>query len=296
MLVSANDGANALAYHCSGTVENFMEGLNAHLQAVGCKNTTFYNPHGLYYPNHKTTAYDLAVMTKEALKHPLFREIVASDKFTKGETNLQPAITFTQSNRLIRPGAYYYPKAIGVKTGYIRAAGHNLVAAATHEGRTLIAVVMKCSDRKHIFEETKKMFEAAFKETPVEKVVLDGGLQSFQLTANGAEKPVKAMLEDKLTYTCYPSEEPEVKCTVIWDEVKLPVSEGDRIGQVRLKTNEGRLLAQAPLYAYEDVSATFSHRSITSLTDLWSRFPALSIVVLSVILGVIILLIRRSLI
>lgn len=278
MLASGNDAANAIAFQCGGTMDNFMANLNVHLQKIGCTQTHFANPHGLYYPTHKTTAYDLAVMTREALKNPIFKQIVATTSYTKGQTNLQPPFTFAQSNKLLRNGPYYYPKAIGVKTGYIRASGHNLVSAATQDGRTLIAVVMNCKEGKDKFIESKKMFETAFAEKKVERTVFDKGPQKFELAIPGAQKPVKGQLDSALSYKCYPSEEPEFKCLLVWDEVSLPVNQGQRIGELRLALADGKVIAHANLVAQEDVEASFSHKLKTSIVDLWTLHPALMLI------------------
>ncbi len=78
MVVSAGDASNVIAQHLSGSVPKFVDEVNAYVKELGCKNTLFTNPHGLYDPKHQTTVYDMALMTKEALKNPIFREIVAT--------------------------------------------------------------------------------------------------------------------------------------------------------------------------------------------------------------------------
>jgi D-alanyl-D-alanine carboxypeptidase (penicillin-binding protein 5/6) len=72
MVCSGNDAANAIAEYAAGSVPKFMEGMNEYLRTLGCENTSFKNPHGLPDPEHVTTAYDLALITKEALKLPFF--------------------------------------------------------------------------------------------------------------------------------------------------------------------------------------------------------------------------------
>jgi D-alanyl-D-alanine carboxypeptidase (penicillin-binding protein 5/6) len=124
-----------------------MTQLNDYVKRLGCTSTTFYNPHGLHHPKQQTTAYDLAVITQDALKNPVFREMVATVRYTRPKTNKQEPSTLVQTNRLLRTGPFYYPKAIGVKTGYYSLAGNNLVAAAKDGERTLIAVVLKANER-----------------------------------------------------------------------------------------------------------------------------------------------------
>ena len=181
MLASGDDAANVIAKYVGGTIPKFMEELNSYLKEIGCTQTTFYNPHGLHHPNQQSTAYDMALLTREALKNSIFRKIVATQRYTRPKTNKQEASPLVQSNKLMRPGPYYYPKAIGVKTGYYSLAGNNLVAAAEDGQRTLIAVLLKAPNRKSVFIDAKKMFETAFNQVKVKRVLLHKGTQRFSL-------------------------------------------------------------------------------------------------------------------
>ncbi|HEY5236646.1 MAG TPA: serine hydrolase, partial [Rhabdochlamydiaceae bacterium] len=124
MLCSGNDAANVLAENTSGSIDKFIIELNQFLKSEGILETQFTNPHGLHHHEHWTTAYDMALMTKLALKHETFREIVRATKYDCPQSNKQPPRTISQHNKLVKPGPYFYPKAIGVKTGYVAKAGH----------------------------------------------------------------------------------------------------------------------------------------------------------------------------
>ena len=87
MLRSGNDAANVIAHHLSGDVPTFVGEMNEFLQSIGCKSTYFCNPHGLHAPWHQTTAFDMALITKEALKSPLIRKIVSTVEFERPKTN-----------------------------------------------------------------------------------------------------------------------------------------------------------------------------------------------------------------
>lgn len=260
MVSSGDDAANMIAKYAGETIPKFMDGLNLYVKEVGCQSSTFYNPHGLHHPKQQTTAYDVAILTREALKNPLFREIVATVRYTRPKTNKQDPTTLVQTNRLLRAGPYYYPKAIGVKTGYYSLAGNNLVAAAKDGDRTLIAVVLKVKERKDIFLDTKKMFEAAFSQPKVQRVFLRKGEQKFALNLQGAEKPIPSYIRDDLTLEYYPAEEPSVKCLLIWDQhVQLPVTKDLALGQIVLQSEQGTPLQAVPIYASEDVTSTWLH-------------------------------------
>src|SRR5580700_845367 len=140
MLASGNDAANVIAEYVSRDIPTFIEELNRFVRGKGCLNTTLYAPHGLSHPKHRTTAYDLAIVAREALKNPFFREVVKTAQYSRPQTNKQGESILYQHNALVKPGRFYYQKAIGIKTGYTLGSGYTLVAAAEDERRKLIAV------------------------------------------------------------------------------------------------------------------------------------------------------------
>ncbi len=132
MLQSGNDAAVALALACSGSVESFVALMNQQAQKLRLANTHFENPNGLDGETHYSTATDLAKLTSYALKNPEFAKIVSTKNIRIGERCL------TNHNRLL----WSVDGAIGVKTGYTKAAGRILVSAAKRNGRTLVAVTI----------------------------------------------------------------------------------------------------------------------------------------------------------
>lgn len=182
MVASANDAANVVAYHLgAGDIDKFMEGLNAYLQELGCKNTKFCNPHGLFSPKHQTTAADMALIARTFMKEPKLRELASSSSYTIEATNKQEKRILPNSNKLVRKGtAHHYPKAIGLKTGYTSDAGHTLVAAAKHDDRLLIVVLMQCEERQDLFEDAKNLFEKAFAEKKVTSTLLKKGKKAVK--------------------------------------------------------------------------------------------------------------------
>lgn len=132
MLHSGNDAAVALALACSGSVDEFVAVMNVTAQKLGMQNTHFENPNGLDGKTHYSTARDLAVLTKYALKSEEFIQITSTKSIEVGNRCL------TNHNRLL----WSVEGAIGVKTGYTRAAGRILVSAAERQGRRLIAVTI----------------------------------------------------------------------------------------------------------------------------------------------------------
>lgn len=163
MIHSANDAANMIAKHTGGSVAGFMKELNSYLKGIGCKNTHFKNPHGMHYPNHYTTAYDLALITYEGLKDPLFRQFFKAKEHHLSETNKRKARKITGYNKLLKPGnPYYSPYVIGSKLGYHDQAKGTLVAAAQKNGKTLIVVLLKCPKAHQKYEDALLLFNKGF--------------------------------------------------------------------------------------------------------------------------------------
>ncbi|MCB1111401.1 MAG: D-alanyl-D-alanine carboxypeptidase [Chlamydiia bacterium] len=260
MIASGNDAANVIAQYVGGTIPGFMEEVNSYLKSIGCHNTHFCNPHGLHHPKHLTTAYDMALMTREALKDKEFRMMVKTVKYTRPKTNKQNPTTLVQTNKMIRSGRkVYYPKAIGVKTGYHAAAQNTYVAAAESDGRTLIAVLIKVKDRDDCYHDAKKLFEAAFAQSPMRRVLLKAGPQKYQLKIDGAARVVQTYIDTDVCADFFPAEEPNFKCKLFWKEVQLPIVKGQHVGNLQLSTEEGRIVQTVPIYAKDDVGRSWGY-------------------------------------
>ncbi len=267
MLSSGNDAANVLAKHVSGSIDRFVQEMNEFLRKKGIKETRFLNPHGLHHPEHQTTAYDMALMAKEALKHPFFREVVKTVRYPRPETNKQPKTDFIQSNRLLKKGPYFYPKALGVKTGYTSHAGYTLVAAAEHEGRRLIAVVLGCPEMPSRYKDATRLFEAAFAEKPLTRTLFSQAFDLFNRPIKGAKKPLQAYLAKDVEMSFYPSEEPKLSSQVVWQELKLPIEEGEQVGSLKLTYADGSLALQAPLFAKQALQKPFSQEVLDFFSE-----------------------------
>lgn len=144
MVASANDVALQVAEHVSGSVEAFVEKMNARAKELGCKDTIFTNPTGLPDENQHTTAYDMALIMRAAMNNDTFRTIAAAQSYTIPATNVsggERALTnkFTMTNTA---DPAYYQGCLGGKEGYTQASGSTLVCAASRNGVTLICVVL----------------------------------------------------------------------------------------------------------------------------------------------------------
>lgn len=136
MLASGNDAAVALAGHAAGSVEAFADWMNDKARSLGCRNSHFVNPNGLDDPEHYSTARDLALITREALRNDVFCRIVSSKTASVGD------LTYQNHNKLLS----MYDGVFGVKTGYTMAAGRSLVSCCERNGMTLICVTLSAPD------------------------------------------------------------------------------------------------------------------------------------------------------
>lgn len=177
MVKSANDAANVVAEAVSGNMNDFVALMNEAVAVYGCTNTNFTNPNGLHNDNHYTTARDMAIITREAMKNETFREMAATTSYTAPATNLMRSRTWTNSNRLMIPSTsestnkYYYPDAIGVKTGTTSKAGYCFVGAAERDGVELISVLFFTGENAR-WADTIKLMDYGFSQyvsvTPID--------------------------------------------------------------------------------------------------------------------------------
>lgn len=138
MLASGNDAANTVAIALAGSVHNFVELMNKRAALMGLKDTNFVTPSGLDAAEHYTTAYELALIAKEALANPVFAAAAASQSARLCYGNPPYNRTLTNHNKLLKK----YDDVVGVKTGFTKKSGRCLVSAAQKDGKLIIAVTL----------------------------------------------------------------------------------------------------------------------------------------------------------
>jgi serine-type D-Ala-D-Ala carboxypeptidase (penicillin-binding protein 5/6) len=282
MLNSGNDAANVIAEHVSGDVPTFLQELNQFIKEKGCSKTTLFTPHGLPHEDHKSTAYDLAILAKEALKIPFLREVMKTNECIRPETNKQPQSVLRQHNALVRPGKFYYPKAVGLKTGYTIGAGYTLVAAAEDHERKLIAVVLGCEKIENRYRDAIALFEAGFHEKKASRTLFSKGYDVFTKSVEGGKAPLQAYLSQDLVLEYFPSEEPVFKTAILWDLSPLPIAADQQVGEMQVLSSNGKVLKAAPLFASKTVESTWKHQAQLA----WKK---VNIALLMAIAGIIVL-------
>lgn len=165
MLNSANECAYAVAEHVGGTVENFVDMMNAKAKELGCTNTHFANPHGLFDENHYTSCYDMALIARAAYQNETFRIITGTARYTIPPTNKHDEQTDLQNhNEMLYPFKtmkYRYDYCTGGKTGYTDVARSTLVTYAEKDGMSLVCVVMHTESPSQ-WTDSRNLFDFAF--------------------------------------------------------------------------------------------------------------------------------------
>ena len=256
LLSSGNDAANVIAEGYAGSISDFMKQMNGYLSEIGLKGTRFTNPHGLHESDHYSTAYDIALLTKKALENPEFSKIAATSKYWVSRTNKSERREITQSNALMLEGPFYYPDALGGKTGTTSKAKKCLTAAAERGDRYLISVVLGCEKNQDRYLDTIQLFECAFREKKKEKVLLPEG-KVFESELLGGRSSLKAELAEDAILSFYPSERVPVKAYIQWEKMEAPVEKGEKVALLQIQDFDGNVLTSFPLFAQEKVGKSF---------------------------------------
>lgn len=162
ILASANEVANGLAEHVSGSKEAFAELMNDRAKQLGAYNSNFTNPSGLHDENHYTTSYDMAMISRAVVDNETFLKINSTSSYMIPPTNLQPeSRPINTGHKLLLNGSNHYDGCFGGKTGYTQLAGSTLVTFAERNGITLISVVMN-SNSANVFTDTRLLLDYGF--------------------------------------------------------------------------------------------------------------------------------------
>lgn len=247
LLRSGNDAAVALAEHVSGSVEAFALLMNQRARELGARQTHFTNPHGLTDANHHTTAYDLALIAREALRNPWFANVVSLREQPLTYEALDRDVVLSNTNRLL----YSLPGADGVKTGTTSAAGACLIASATRDEHKLITVVLRASNR---WNESARLLEWGFSNYRLQVLGRKGEVVREVPVSWGRSRTVPVLLaEDAVllvprSMTDTPTLEVELA-----ESLQAPLPAGAVVGRANLVMADGRQ-RQVELVTAEAVS------------------------------------------
>ena len=247
LLNSANDAAVAVAEHIAGSEEEFVKMMNSLARNVGAVDTHYVNSHGLHEENHYSSAYDLALLARYAMKNPKFEEIVATEKKVIPWEGHEWSRMLTNKNAFIK-NPELYPGADGIKNGFTTPAGYCLVASATRDGMRLIAVVMNCPGATG---EIKKLFDYGFNNFNRTMLLSQGevvkdfpGKNKQELCLVCAEPFYAALRLEE-------ADELELEVTVP-EDIPLPVRKGNICGKAIYKVN-GEVIGMVNLLAADSL-------------------------------------------
>ena len=268
MIPSGNEACNAVAEHIAGSVADFVRMMNERAYELGCEGTHFNNPHGLHEEDHYTTVRDLVKITQAALKSENFKQIVNTAEYELPATNLSEPRTLRTTNQLIYKNSnnpFYYPRAMGIKTGYTSAAGRCVISCAKDDGMYFLAVV--CGADTSIqengdllmesFPECIRLFDYGFDQFsyvtavsplyPIAQVAVSHSAGS-EAVAVAPAKDIKVLLPNGYDEALLVQ---DIALTA--QTVEAPVRAGDVLGTVSISYN-GEVLDTTDLLAIADVA------------------------------------------
>lgn len=226
---SANDAAIALAEYLEGTEEAFVEKMNKRAKELNMNDTHFNNCTGLFPDNHYSSAYDIAIMSRELLKHPKILEYTKIWMETISEGRKKP-FTLTNRNKMIKT----YKDCDGLKTGYIKEALYCISATAERNGIRFISVIMGSPSWKERNEDAGKLLDLGFARYESISVMKKGEIiESITIPKSLPEK-INIVAKQDLNLIVEKGSRPQYeKKLELMKDIKLPLKKGDKIGVIK---------------------------------------------------------------
>lgn len=261
-VVSANDCTVAMAEYLAGTEEAFVEQMNSKAKELGMNDTTFKNCHGIDEDGHVTSAYDIALMSRELLtKHPSITKYttIYMDSLRDGKSSL------VNTNKLVRN----YKGATGLKTGSTSIALYNLSASATRNGLSLIAVIMKAPTSPIRFSEAQKLLDYGFNNFEYKKLANKNDLIKEISVDKGIENSVNAILENDSGVLIQKGQNKDIVQSVqLTDSINAPVYAGQVLGNVTYSLN-GNEIGKVNIVAEKSVGKNTAFNMIEHVFFNW---------------------------
>lgn len=246
LLESGNDAANAIALLVSGSIPAFAEKMNRKAAELGMEDSTFVTPSGLDEGNHSSSAYDMALLGAEVLRHPELKEICAAKSAVIQVGDPKHEATMNNHNKLL----HKYPYAIGMKTGYTIKSGRCLVSAAEKDGVTLIIASLNGHD---YWNDHMALYEYGFSLTTCYRPELPD-FSRFPVSG-GITGTVPLQVEEVPGMTLLKGEEDRVRCLIDVPRFLLaPLEAGEQVGTIRYVL-DGRELCALPVTVGQAVTA-----------------------------------------
>ena len=255
MVGSANEACNVIGSYLSGTVSAFVDRMNQRAVQLGCVNTHFVNTNGLPAEDHYSTAYDLYLMTAEAMKHPLFMEMANTIEYQPESQLVNDGKVIHNSNALISQysdynvyESYLFEGASGIKTGYTRAAGYCLISTAERSNVRALVIVMGCNgyynaglEEFRNFSDTITLYNWVFNNFSYREL-LSASEPMEQVKVSLAEGNGELTLYPQHALTAllpgdFDTENRELLVTVYEEKLKAPLEAGTVLGEAKILLN-----------------------------------------------------------
>ncbi len=276
LLASGNDAAVVIAEGIAGTEGAFVERMNAKAKALGLENTHFVNPHGLHHKEHYTTAKDLAIMAREAMKNETFKGIVECAHIYLPPTNMSEKRYFINTNNLVsrmRFAEFFYDYATGVKTGTTTEAGNCLVASAENGDKYVISVVLNAEKSEISHNESRDLLRHAMNDFKSQRLAKRDDIFGEVRVKQASDGTDHLLLsaESNLDSLFPMSGDPkkvEVK-TEIPEKVYAPIQSGQVIGKA-IFSYEGKPIGEVNLVSTVEIKRHFLGFLMSFGEWLWS--------------------------
>lgn len=229
MLESGNDAAVAIAEHIGKSTDDFAQMMTKRAHEIGARQTAFKNPNGLDAEGHHTTAYDLALITRHAMKNPVFAEIVATKRKTTDGASGSTIRSFYNHNKLLS----LYTGCTGVKTGFTKKTGRCLVSSATRDHVSLICVTLNAPDD---WNDHKRLLDYGFSVQKAKPLIMKDMVLKSLPVKNGSSKTVELLAADDF-FISHNETEGLSKWRLDYmlpASVPAPIPEGAQIGRIKI--------------------------------------------------------------
>lgn len=244
---SANDATVVLAERVAGTEEKFVKKMNEKAKALGLKDTNFKNAVGLDEANHYSSAYDMAMMAKELVKHEeIFKFTTIYEDYLRQNTDNK--FWLVNTNKLIKT----YEGADGLKTGYTKEAGYCLTATAKKDRMRLIATIMGASDSKKRNSQMATLLDYGYNTYEMQVEVKEGDVVSKKNISKAENETIEIVpTKDASVLTQRGEEKVALNYEIKLNKIKLPIKKGEVVGELRLK-NGNKVVSKVPLTVKRD--------------------------------------------
>ena len=261
-VVSANDCTVAMAEYLEGSQEAFVAKMNERAKQLGMNDTTFKNCHGIDEDGHVTSAYDIAIMSRELLtKHPSITKYttIYMDSLRDGKSEL------VNTNKLVRN----YDGCTGLKTGSTSLALFNLSASATRNGMSLIAVVMKGKTSNERFQEARKLLDYGFTNYQYKELGKANDVVGNLTINKGIENNIPVQIKNDVGLVMKKTNSNNISQNIeIFNNISAPVEKGQKVGELTFKIND-KQIAKVDLIASKDVPKYSLTSMIGKIYNTW---------------------------